>query len=291
MKRLGPLKFAILILGYNAPGGAAALTEYFRKHRSADGDVFDVFIHVDQKLDLDRFQPAIAYGAIAVKQRVSVYWCGWTMVEAAMRLIFEAQAHGVYDRFVLISDDSLPLVSADELASVLDRFPNFAHIFRNDARRPRYDRFYMFDSQATQLRWTEDRAVSDDAISRFTRLAALKKRGKKPLERYYQGSQFMALAADDVRRLTTSWYQDVWMRESFEFSDTPDEAYIQSVLGNGGGVTPREFMLVEWAEPTLPRTFTSLDELAGIKRTTELFCRKVALPEEDYPRWFAHLGR
>ena len=208
-----------------------------------------------------------------------------------MRLVIHAKSRGEYDRYVLISDDSVPLVSAATMLSSLATYPDQLHIFLAEQRAWRYDKFFMFDSAATQLRWVADREVTIDALGKFERLAALRRRGKKPISEHYQGSQWWALSAHSIDRVLESWNNDDWLRASFEFSDAPDEGYFHAILAQTCNGLSRSIMWVDWEPPTPPppRTMRTYDELAEIRPSTELFARKIDLDQVALDAWMGRL--
>ncbi|HTJ65776.1 MAG TPA: beta-1,6-N-acetylglucosaminyltransferase, partial [Alphaproteobacteria bacterium] len=186
------VRTAALVLAYRYPIGLSALARYF------DLTGTDMFVHVDAKIDETAFREAAAAATQQVTflpDRIAVFWRGFTVVEATIALLKAARAQG-YDRYLLISDDSLPIVGPDTFQALLSPEEDyFAARPAEDELRLRYDRFYMFDSAVTQARWLalSDRHVDAETVDRFTRLGKLMKRGKKPLETCYHASQWMAL--------------------------------------------------------------------------------------------------
>ena len=280
------LKAAVLILAYKYPAGVAALSRYLPPEH------FDIFVHVDAKVDIAPFlksveaSPAVSF----IEQRITVFWRGWTMIEATMNLIQAAKRHRYYDSFVLLSDDSVPIVSPQVLVRTLQKFPTMIQLSDHQERRWRYDKFFMFDSFVTQLRPTGVREVTDDAIERFERLIALRRRGKMPLDVFYEGSQWMALSNEAVGHVLKTWAADEWLRESFEFSDAPDESYLQTILGRSGLYKPKTLMKVDWSVPVPPRIYSSIAELETIEGREELFARKVDLKPADLDDWIARMS-
>jgi hypothetical protein len=277
---------AALVLAFRYPIGIAGLSRFF-----AAADI-DLIVHVDAKADNTPFREA-ASGAGAhvlfVDDRVRVFWRGFTMVEAMMRLLTTAWARGQYDQYLFISDDSVPLVGPNKLRERLERDGDFvaARPANEDILRLRYERFFMFDSEATQVRWLPviDREVTQDAVERFAQLGALRKRGKKPLQTIYHGSQWMALTSTSVERILASWECDHWLRGSFEFSEVPDESYFHTILSQNGVTAWRPLVYSDWSVPSPPRVFRSPDELAGIDTGGALFARKADFDSGDLQVW------
>ena len=210
------------------------------------------------------------------------------MVEAIIELIHAAMEKERYDRYIIISDDSMPIVEMQELRRRIELDVDYVDLGAVPAAfQSRYERFYMFDSEATQVRWIPviDREFSDDALSRIERLSALRKTGKKPVPTVFYGSQWMSLTAPSVQCILDSWNEDHWLRESFEFSEVPDEGYFHTILGQNLRPSPRPLMHVEWTGSPPPRVFTTAEELSAITSATALFVRKVNMAPEQTTLW------
>ncbi len=277
---------AVLILCHGAPAGLSGLGRFFEGHG------FDLFVHVDAKVDEAPFRAA-APEARFVAPRIGVFWRGFTMVEATIALIKAARARQAYARYVLISDDTVPLQPLAAIREALLGNEEFIATRPAEDFRHRYDSFFLFDSQATQLRWIPlpERQVTPDLIARAKRLEMLMTQGKKKLSVFWYGSQWMALTAATIEMVLARWESDGWLRESFEFSDTPDESYIQTIIGEHMGAIDRAPVYVDWNAPKPPRLFTDIGELEGVRQPRFMFARKVKLPEEQLHQWVDRLRR
>lgn len=213
------------------------------------------------------------------------------MVEAAIALIKTARARRAYARYVLLSDDTVPLQSLSAIREALSKNEEFICMREADDFRYRYDSFFLFDSAATQVRWLplQQRAVTPDLIARIKRLEMLMAHGKKPLPVFWYGSQWMALTAAAVETILERWENDGWLRESFEFSEVPDESYIQTVIGERMGAIDRPLVYADWSVPEPPRVFRDIGELEALSKPEFMFLRKARLPPEQLRRWVDRL--
>lgn len=210
------------------------------------------------------------------------------MVEATIALICAAVDDGGYDRYIIISDDSLPTVKMRELRDKIELGEDYISVgIAPEIFRSRYENFYMFDSEATQIRWlpVADRALSDDALERIGRLNTLRKIGKKPIPTAFHGSQWMGLTDKSIQCILESWNKDHWLRESFEFSEVPDGGYFHTILSQNYRLPSRPLMHVEWTGSPPPQVFTTIDELAAINSKDTLFVRKVNMVPEQLKIW------
>jgi hypothetical protein len=270
------MRVAVLILAYRYPLGLKALSDYFSSHPD-----FRLYVHVDQKVDIKPFVENSDQSIYFLEDRVNVFWRGWTMVEATMKLIYEARSQDDFDRYLLISDDSLPLVNLQTLTQSLEDSADYFHLDVNVERVWRYDKFFMFDSEGTQLRYSPSREFTDLAMSRLERMIALRRRGKRPIAQHFQGSQWWGLSASSIEIIIESWEVDLWLRESFEFSDAPDEGYFHQILGENETIQSRSLMCVDWNADHPPRVFTCSAEFRGINKQNFLFIRKIDFTNEE----------
>ena len=278
------MKVAVLVLAYRYPIGLKALSRFF----STDSR-FSLFVHTDQKVDIKPFIDNAGPSAIMLKDRIKVFWRGWTMVEATMRLVSEARKRDAFDRYLLISDDSIPLVCLEALGGAIEDSPDYLQLAPTPSRSWRYEQFFMFDSEPTQLRFTPNRAFNDDSIRRFERMITLGRQGKKPIQNHYQGSQWWGLSANSIEKIISSWNEDKWLRESFEFSDAPDEGYFHQILGEGGNIKSNPLTWVDWNAEVPPKIFTTAEELVNIPKKNHLFIRKIDFTENELMRWIDSL--
>lgn len=277
---------AALVLASGSPIGVNGLYRYFAK---AD---IDMFVHVDAKVDDHLFckaGPRLHY----VADRVNVYWRGFSMVEAMVKLLITALNENNYQKFLFLSDDSVPLKSTAQLFEALR--PDHDIMTISDVNNPnfrwRYDNFYMLDSKATQIRWrpVKEKVIDGEFMRRIEALGPLLEKGKRPVEEYCRGSQWMCLTNKSVRLILESWNNDEWLKQSFMFSEVPDEAYFQTILGCKAERVDQRYMYTDWSVPTPPRVFRETLELAEAFASGSLFARKIDFSAEEHAEWIAGL--
>lgn len=277
---------AVLILAHGSPVGLAGLARFF------DAPGFDLFVHVDAKADDAPFRAAASSAAIRfIEPRINIFWRGFTMIEATIALLKAARRQKPYARYVILSDDTIPLQPLAAIRQQLSGEQDFVTTRKADDFRHRYDSFFLLDSLATQVRWLplRDRVVTPDLIARIKRLEVLMAHGKKPLPVFWYGSQWMALTAATAETILRSWESDGWLRESFEFSEVPDESDFQTVIGEYSGPADRPLTYVDWSVPEPPRVFTALAEIEGLHKPGFMFLRKARLPREQLYQWIDRL--
>lgn len=134
------MKLACMVIGCYAPQILAQVLPVFR----AAG--WDVFVHVDAKVDLSSYQAALGENAAYCRfvDPVEVYWGGYSMMEAEFRLIWAARNAGAYDKFLLISDDTLPVFPPDWLNAVLGQRRDFVTLIAQEAGSKNYVAYHKY---------------------------------------------------------------------------------------------------------------------------------------------------
>jgi len=272
-----PDKFAVLVLAYRAPAvleKCLAMLEDRSIH---------FFVHLDRKAALSEFSfLGAASHASLIPQRFDVYWGGFNMVRAELALLNFAYQYDGYKRFILISDDSFPLLSAAKLRKALLSDANWLdqHKTKKPGYLKRYDEFYYFDSAATDARYRppEDRNIGADQLRDLKELESLLRLGKKPIKQLYQGSQWWCLSRAAVDYLLPVVRNDSHLHESFRFSLVPDEHYIHTIIGNSEqnwSIRPSH-MYFDFSKDPKPFVYSDIEQLERALSSDRLFVRKVA---------------
>jgi hypothetical protein len=272
------LKVAILVLAYRA---SACLRAAIPLYCEAG---FDVYVHLDSKVSVLEYKDNLGeheQNCRFIDKRFAIYWAGFNMVRAEMALLREALEHG-YTKYVLVSDDTLPLIAPAALSAFFSDDLNridLRQIASDDPFFARYVQFYMLDHNATSLlgREIELSCIDSVLIEKIDEIRGLRAIGKASIPLYY-GSQWWALAHDVAATVLHRFDHDRHVVKSFEYAAVPDEIFVQTIIGNDSTVVGRlrgSCMHVEWARMPRPYVYQSLDELTNIRDDTVLL-RKIA---------------
>ena len=109
------MKFAILIVTYTSP------IQTLRLVKRLSNGVFDFYIHVDKKINIDTHKEVFALPNVyMVKDRIDINWGGYTLVEAVLSGIKEIVASKIaYTSIKFISGQDYPIKPT---AYILDFF-------------------------------------------------------------------------------------------------------------------------------------------------------------------------
>lgn len=85
----------------------------------------DFFIHIDLKTSIEPFRKALrnVKNVHFVKNRVKVYWGGYSQVEMLLNCLNEVKDHGVFDRVVSISGMDFPAVPYKNIEATFKNNP------------------------------------------------------------------------------------------------------------------------------------------------------------------------
>jgi hypothetical protein len=226
-------------------------------------DRFDVFVHVDLKSKSVPDPASLADHVHLLDDRVEVYWGGWSVVAATLKLLKAAMSKKPYDRYALLSGDSLPLLESGELeerlltskieyiqaAKVADdpslagasisesvrrhrsehpwRFQNrvfWDNLLLNPMARAYCAQRYGIDNRCVDLLRTDAQKVFDD-------LAAELRPSSPPFESPYVGAQWWALSADAIALIREDLFSSE-VEAFFRFFAVPDEHVLPCLIGN-----------------------------------------------------------
>lgn len=278
---------AYIILAHNHP------THLCRLVSALDGPESRFHIHIDRRVDDGPFRAATASSDIdflADDQRLAINWCGFSMVEATLRMLAAAHAGGA-DRYVLLSGSDYPVQSNAEIRSCLASDREFIQVDRllaplgDDHFDRCANRVFLGDHQLTNERTGRPRIVRLAG-----RLAA-----KLPRRRYrmpvYYGPSWCALTRAAVDHLLRVRQDDPAALSWFRLARSPDEMVFQTLLkaspfvdqiafdATGNFVPKAHRAALHYANwdrpnPNAPRT-VDLEDLPDILASGALFVRKI----------------
>jgi hypothetical protein len=198
-----------------------------------------------------------------ISPRRPVFWGGFSMIEATLDLLQTAIATGGYERYMLLSGDTLPLRPSEELAEALLK-PNVEYIelvdikdepttkgktwveitTMLDSEHPgRFYNFQNWDSLLTNPYTADDLARTQNltpaaaatlraeaARANAERLSRLPPRPRL-FQQFYYGTQWWAFTANLIEQILP----ELLAKETQDFfrnMEVPDEHYFNCVVGN-----------------------------------------------------------
>jgi len=187
-----------------------------------------VFVHVDNKMKLAKTLVELFPDVIFLKDRVDVFWGGFSMVDATKRLIDKSYEYeGCIQSFCLISDSCYPIKSIDEFVEYCEDNNKLIHMNISDAviseLHPFYDRVaysWPMDSDSTNPKTIKDKYLADY-------LKYYKEKKNLDME-IKVGANWMMLPrciVDSIKSKDLSVYD-----AQFKYSRNADEFYFQTII-------------------------------------------------------------
>jgi hypothetical protein len=266
-------------------------------------DRFSVFIHLDAKSAIsDTSLPTSAAHETHLISQFPVFWGGWNMVAATRALLKAARARGQFDRYVLVSGDSLPVASVGEIAEALlatsdeylDLFelpkaPELAGVPASETRKlgagfEHAWRFYNFVARdpiilgGTPAPVGQDYGSGSDHLVFGSEEEATQKilqslPPRSPLfDKIYGGSQWWALTGDLIAAISDELFSDE-IEKYFQFFEVPDEHVFQCLVGRNlawieqnGHALRRSMMLTDHTSRSQGQHFLTAEGFRDARR-------------------------
>lgn len=188
------MRLVFLVLSYQDPAILGRLTAALRHPDDR------TFVHVDAKVDAAPFRAAVAPGdAEFLEPRHHISWGGFSMIEATLDLMRQAQAAGEWDYAFLLSGADYPVRPRAELVAHLEAHPGMSWLsFYAMAPSSQFwhiiERYYAQDDAAR--RSGRRRALVHHAVQAANRVLPARRfpRAWKP----YRGSTYWCLSREVV---------------------------------------------------------------------------------------------
>ena len=270
------MSVAIMVLAHSC---TSALERYVPL---LDPEQFEVYLHVDRKAPLDGYAPLSQSRNVSfVPDRRSVFWGGFSMVQATLSLLRCALQRPENTHFLLVSDDAIPTLPGNDLYRRISSagIRMTSHVcLPGSEPHARYANYFHFDSSFTTPRWlpAESRYIDEGSLAFVNELQVLRRRGKFPVQ-IFAGPQWWCLPRDVAEFCLEQYDNNDWLVESFRFSAIPDEIYFHTLAAMHSGAAPPSEpcpVYADFSREPKPYVFGALEEIPAFGDST-LFLRKV----------------
>jgi hypothetical protein len=279
-------KIACLIMGQR---GASILGPMLPVYLAAG---WDIFLHIDKKADHGAFCESLGehLARCHLVDPVEVFWGGYSMVEAELRLIQAARSAAKYDRFVFITDDTIPLFPPAWLNAILGGTQELISAVPQAVGSKNYlnyQRFWHYDhplttERAPPIRPTE---IDDQLLASMMDICDLKKVGKKQI-RVAHGYPYWALSESSVSEINDVVSNDAHFVRSFRYARQPDELMLQTIFFNLAqkGIDLSPVYMDFFSQNGGPRLINSVAGLPFDLHEHQTFVRKVRPDAHEFAR-------
>ena len=262
------MKIAHLILTHTNP------TQFKRLIKRLAHPDADFYIHVDLKVDLEDFLPETNFKHIFfVRNRISIVWGGYSMVEATVsgfREILQSGKH--YDYINLLSGQDYPLKSAEEIHQFYSQNPGKAFMETLSVM----EEWQEAIPRLTKYHFTDYRFVGVNTFEALLNLVVSKR--KIPNNLIPVGrSQWFTITLEHAKYIVDYLSENKNVVNFFRFTWGSDEIIFQTILYNSKykqDIVSDNLMYIDWSEgKPNPKTFT-ISDLPVLSKSGKLFARK-----------------
>lgn len=262
------MKIAHLILTHTNPAQCKRL---IKKLAHPDADFY---IHVDLKVVLEDFLPETNFRHIFfIKNRVSIVWGGFSMVEATVssfREILQSGKH--YDYINLLSGQDYPLKSAEEIHQFYSQSPGKAFMETLSVM----EEWKEAIPRLTKYHFTDYRFVGVNTFEALLNLVVSER--KIPNNLIPVGrSQWFTITVEHAKYIVDYLEKNKNVVNFFRFTWGSDEIIFQTILYNSKykeDIVCNNLMYIDWSEgKPNPKTLT-ISDLPVLSKSDKLYARK-----------------
>lgn len=238
------MKIAFLITAYNNYNHLKRLLTALNDNNVA------FFIHINKKSEMPN--TLNEFDNVVFIERINVWWAGWSLVDATIRLIRYAHTCG-FDYYILLSGTDYPIRPNSFLIKILSNGGEYINISEGFCDHKTEDRikYYYFDCF--------DRRNLGNIKTLFflmleSTLQLFVQKKTYPFKQIYHGSTWWALSHDcltyvldliDTRKDYCRFFRTCW---------APDEFFFQTIIGNSPffGKCKTNLTYTDWSSEPAP---------------------------------------
>ena len=250
------MKICYLILAHNNP------SHFDRLINAISYDRNSVYVHIDLKSSISEFLPAAAENVVFIKERVSVYWGGYSIVWATLNLLNVAlEANCGHDYYCLLSGNDYPIRSKDYINCYLEK--NYGQEFINLVEMPnelvskplsRITTYHIEDGELSKF------FLPNFMVNKITKIVnklRLQRDYNKILQgmKPYAGSQWWILSRPAVEYIKNFVLSRKDFVMFYKNTQIPDESFFQTIIGNSPfkSSAARNVTFTDWSRRKGPK--------------------------------------
>lgn len=266
------INLAYLVLAHNTPNHLSNLLD------ALNSPNVQFFIHIDRKSDELLFEEKIHHQNVTfIRDRVSIYWGEFSIVQATINLIREALKSEIkFDYLILISGSDYPLKNAVYINDYFTQRVGTEFINLVEMPNPKanklLDRLYRYKPQTLY-----NNSFYRTGIKIFSVITNKVLRWKRDYNKVlkhlkpYAGSQWWALSADACQYILCFVESNPKIVKFFKNTWIPDELFFQTIIGNSKFKTnvARNLTFAEWKSIEHPE-FLNLEHLERFEKMDKI---------------------
>lgn len=238
---------------------------------------FDIYIHIDEKVDASEFNflkdlPQIFF----IKKRINCTWAGWSFTRAIIQSLKEVIASEIPYNFInLISGQDYPIYSANETYNFFTGKvgQNFIHVEKKESvwykeALGRFEKFHFTDS-GFKGKYLLQKIIN----------SIVQKRKLPDDMQFYGGSKssWWTITYDAAAYVVSKLDMNYKMHNFFKYTWGSDEFVIATVIMNSEHskhTNLDNLRYIDWSEGKANPKYLGLPDLSKIVNSNMIFARK-----------------
>ncbi len=276
-------KICYLILAYNDPENLYRLINRLNNRA-------DFYIHIDKKSEIKEFTTLFEDypNVIFIKDRVKVYWGGFSIVQAELNLVETALSkNNPYMRYVLLSGSDYPIKDTKEIHRFFEqnkdtefiRGINLDELENKELFGLHIDLWQKHDYPWINKANTKSFKLFRAAINRVLRKFPLPKSIRHHKFDLYHGSQWWALTENCLRELLDTYHSNERDYLNFKIGFASDEKFFHTLFFNSSYASKNQVNGPDQPIAVKDRTETSMQ--------TSLLAN-IHIIDKSMTKWFSY---
>ncbi len=263
------MKLAHLILAHSNPSQLKRLIGKLAHSNS------HFYIHLDKKTDIEPFlQLSDLPNVSFIKNRIKVYWGGYSIVQATINSFEEILATGIqYDHINLLSGQDYPIKSTANIHQFLSQ--NKGKIFMHylsvenewHEALPRIKKYHLANLKLPVGTYRVEQLMN-----------AVMPERKMPQGIVAMGrSQWFTASRESIAYIVDYVKNEQWVSRFFKMSWAADEIIFQTILFNSpfkDQMVNNNLLYIDWSEKKPSPKLLTMKDAAALKASDKLFARK-----------------
>lgn len=238
---------------------------------------FDIYIHLDKKVDASEFNFLEDLPQIyLIKKRINCTWAGWSFTRAIIQSLKEViAAHKHYDFINLISGQDYPIHCAEKTYNYFtDKIgQNFLHLEKKESvwykdALNRFEKFHFTDS-----------GFKGKYLLQTVVNSIVQKRKLPDDMQFYGGSKssWWTITYDAAAYVVSKLHRNSKFHNFFKYTWGSDEFVIATVIMNSEHskqTNPDNLRYIDWSEGKANPKFLDVKDISKIVSSKMMFARK-----------------
>ncbi|ETZ22612.1 beta-1,6-N-acetylglucosaminyltransferase [Pedobacter sp. V48] len=264
------MRIAHLIMAHKNPDQLLMLVE------SLQHPNFDIYLHVDKKVDLTTFKD-IGGNVNIIRNRTVCNWGGNSFLNAITHSLHEILATGKnYDFINLLSGQDYPLKSSEYIYNFFESKKGINFISYDDTSVSEW--WKQANARYEQYHFTDFTVRGRYLLQAVLNTIAPRRKFPIPVDLYGgSNSTWWTISGECAKYLDDKFYTNLKLRQFLKYTWSPDEFIIASLIMNSefkNRVLNNNLRYIDWSEQKAHPKILVMEDLPSLTNSDMLFARK-----------------